>query len=83
MWVNQSMGAADQSVNPGQNVYRRGRRRYPAEVTASREPRRPSNTPRYIAIAAQVRDRIIVEQLGPHTLLPSERELAEQHQVSR
>jgi GntR family transcriptional regulator len=52
-------------------------------MTASREPRRPSTTPRYIAIAAQVRDRIIVDQLGPHTLLPSERELAEQHRVSR
>jgi GntR family transcriptional regulator len=52
-------------------------------VTASRSERRPSATPRYIAIAAQVRDRIIVDQLGPHTLLPSERELAELHQVSR
>ena len=52
-------------------------------MTAPRGERRPSTTPRYIAIAAQVRDRIIVEQLGPHTLLPSERELAEQHQVSR
>ena len=31
----------------------------------------------------QVRDRIATEQLGPHTLLPSERELAEQHGVSR
>ena len=40
-------------------------------------------TPRYIAIAALVRDRIATEQLGPHTLLPSERELADQHGVSR
>src|SRR3954453_12077398 len=40
-------------------------------------------TPRYIAIAAIVRDRIVTEQLAPHTLLPSERELAEQHGVSR
>jgi GntR family transcriptional regulator len=52
-------------------------------VTVSRSERPPSGTPRYIAIAAQVRDRIVVDQLGPHTLLPSERELAEQHQVSR
>src|SRR5215212_9440034 len=43
----------------------------------------PPPTPRYIAIAALVRDRIATEQLGPHTLLPSERELAEQHSVSR
>ncbi len=46
------------------------------------EPATPA-TPRYIAIAALVRDRIATEQLGPHTLLPSERELAEQHGVSR
>ena len=43
----------------------------------------PPATPRYIAIAALVRDRIATDQLGPHTLLPSERELAEQHGVSR
>ena len=49
---------------------------------AARKPRPPA-TPRYIAIAALVRDRITTEQLGPHTLLPSERELAEQHGVSR
>ncbi len=30
-----------------------------------------------------MRDRIATDQLGPHTLLPSERELAEQHGVSR
>ncbi|MET0451890.1 MAG: GntR family transcriptional regulator [Mycobacterium sp.] len=52
-------------------------------MTTSRVDRNTPATPRYIAIAAQVRDRIVVEQLGPHTLLPSERELAEQHQVSR
>lgn len=39
--------------------------------------------PRYLAIAALVRDRIATDQLGPHTLLPSERELADQHGVSR
>ena len=43
----------------------------------------PPPTPRYIAIAALVRDRIATERLGPHTLLPSERELAERHGVSR
>ena len=43
----------------------------------------PPPTPRYIAIAAVVRDRIATERLGPHTLLPSERELAERHGVSR
>lgn len=30
-----------------------------------------------------MRDRIATDRLGPHTLLPSERELAEQHGVSR
>jgi GntR family transcriptional regulator len=30
-----------------------------------------------------VRDRIVTDQLGPHTLLPSERELADRHGVSR
>lgn len=42
-----------------------------------------STTPRYVAIAGVVRDRITAEHLAPHTLLPSERELAEQHGVSR
>ncbi|TRW88396.1 GntR family transcriptional regulator [Mycolicibacterium sp. 018/SC-01/001] len=42
-----------------------------------------SGTPLYMSIAADVRDLIATEQLGPHTLLPSERELAEQHGVSR
>ncbi|WP_299561318.1 GntR family transcriptional regulator [uncultured Mycolicibacterium sp.] len=44
---------------------------------------RNQTPPRYIAIAEALRDRIAAEQLGPHTLLPSERELAEQHGVSR
>jgi GntR family transcriptional regulator len=61
-------------------VARRAGRRYAAGVTGER---RLSTPPRYLVIAAQVRDRITVEQLGPHTLLPSERELAEQHGVSR
>ncbi|CAN3129896.1 GntR family transcriptional regulator [Mycobacterium sp. smrl_JER01] len=43
----------------------------------------PAGTPLYLTIAADVRDRIAAEQLGPHTLLPSERELAELHGVSR
>lgn len=43
----------------------------------------PSGTPLYMSIAADVRDRIDTEQMGPHTLLPSERELAEHHKVSR
>jgi GntR family transcriptional regulator len=48
----------------------------------ARKKDRPT-VPRYIAIAEAVRDRILTEQLGPNTLLPSERELAERHQVSR
>lgn len=43
----------------------------------------PSGTPLHMSIAADVRDKIGTEQLGPHTLLPSERELAELHGVSR
>jgi len=53
------------------------------DMSAGKRDRRPPATPRYIAIAALVRDRIITEQLGPHTLLPSERELAELYDVSR
>lgn len=44
---------------------------------------RTRSTPRYVAVATAVRDRITEQRLGPHTLLPSERELAEQHSVSR
>jgi GntR family transcriptional regulator len=43
----------------------------------------PPGTPLYMTIAADVRDRIATEQLAPHTLLPSEREMAEVHGVSR
>jgi GntR family transcriptional regulator len=39
--------------------------------------------PRYVAIAGELRERILTQQMGPHTLLPSERELSEQHGVSR
>src|SRR6476469_511878 len=51
-------------------------------ASPTRKKARPS-TARYISIAALLRDRIVDDQLGPHTLLPSERELAEQHEVSR
>ena len=37
----------------------------------------------YLLLAADVRDRIATEQLAPHTAVPSERELAELHGVSR
>ena len=37
----------------------------------------------YLLLAAEVRDRIATEQLAPHTAVPSERELAELHGVSR
>jgi GntR family transcriptional regulator len=87
------MGVIDATVNPETNSYKphgldhldlkqRGPG-YAADMAPpTRKKARPS-TPRYIAIAALLRDRIIDDQLGPHTLLPSERELAEQHQVSR
>ncbi len=44
---------------------------------------RNHTSPRYIAIAELVRESIASQQLGPHALVPSERELAEQHGVSR
>ena len=37
----------------------------------------------YVRIAGELRQRILGKQLAPHTLLPSERELSEQHGVSR
>ena len=43
----------------------------------------PAGTPLYLLLAAEVRDRIATEQLAPHTAVPSERELAELHGVSR
>lgn len=43
----------------------------------------PPATPRYAEIAAELRARIIGDELAPHTLLPSERELGESHGVSR
>jgi GntR family transcriptional regulator len=39
--------------------------------------------PRHVAIAAMLKDRIVRDGLGPHTLMPSERELGEQYGVSR
>lgn len=56
---------------------------YAAEMAKAVRKNARRSTPRYITIAGQLRDRITDEQLGPHTLLPSERELAEQHRVSR
>ena len=46
-------------------------------------PRQSSRSPRYVAIAAELRERILDEHLAPHTLVPSERELSEQFEVSR
>lgn len=43
----------------------------------------PVTPPRYVSIAAELRDRITALKLAPHTLLPSERELSEQSGVSR
>lgn len=43
----------------------------------------PATSPKYVAIATTLRDQIVGEQLNPHTLLPSERELSETHGVSR
>jgi GntR family transcriptional regulator len=56
---------------------------YPAHMSIRTRNQPPPTTPRYISIAALVRDRIATDQLGPHTLLPSERELAVQYNVSR
>lgn len=42
-----------------------------------------SARPRYVGIAAELRTRILDQQLAPHTLMPSERELSEQLGVSR
>ncbi|WP_206051765.1 GntR family transcriptional regulator [Nocardioides ferulae] len=41
------------------------------------------STPRYVGIATELRERILDQQLAPHTLMPSERELSEQFAVSR
>lgn len=43
----------------------------------------PAGTPLYLLLAADVRERIVSERLAPHTPVPSERELAELHGVSR
>lgn len=42
-----------------------------------------ATSPKYVVIAAALRDKIVTEALNPHTLLPSERELGEVHGVSR
>ena len=46
-------------------------------------PHSGTSTPAYVAIASTLRDRIAVDSLAPHTLLPSERELCEEFGVSR
>jgi len=45
-------------------------------------PDRPE-PPRFVGIAAELRERIFDQKLAPHTLMPSERELSEQFGVSR
>jgi GntR family transcriptional regulator len=40
-------------------------------------------SPRYVGIAAELRERILDQQLAAHTLMPSERELSDQFGVSR
>jgi GntR family transcriptional regulator len=42
-----------------------------------------ATSPIYVTIAGELRDRITTQHLAPHTLLPSERELGEEHGVSR
>ena len=49
----------------------------------SGEPRKRSASSAYVQIANELRDRILENNLAPNTLLPSERELGEQHGVSR
>ena len=53
----------------------------PASDPAS--DRTSPRSPRYVGIAAALRERILDNQLAPHTLIPSERELSEQFGVSR
>lgn len=55
-------------------------------VTFAGEPgeaRKRSASSAYVQIANELRDRILENNLAPNTLLPSERELGEQHRVSR
>lgn len=47
------------------------------------QPKSGATTPAYVAIAASLRDRIELDELAPHTLLPSERELCDEFGVSR
>jgi GntR family transcriptional regulator len=47
------------------------------------EPRKRSAPSIYVRIANELRDLILENNLAPNTLLPSERELGEQHGVSR
>ncbi len=55
-------------------------------VTLAGEPgeaKKRSASSAYVQIANELRDRILEQNLAPNTLLPSERELGEQHGVSR
>ena len=56
-------------------------RSYPVQVIAS-DAARP-DSPRFVGIATELRERILDQHLAPHTLMPSERELSEQFGVSR
>jgi GntR family transcriptional regulator len=93
MRFSQSIGVMQRTVKPGNELFAThgldqvvpmsDGSGYAARMSPQRSNKRQATVPRYIAIAESLRDRILSEQLGPHTLLPSERELAEQHQVSR
>ena len=50
-------------------------------LLVSRQP--APGSPRYVTIAADLRERLVTHQMPPHTLLASERELSEQYGVSR
>jgi GntR family transcriptional regulator len=52
-------------------------------IATSGSPSRGGAVPRYLEIAADLREHIESAALAPHTLLPSERELSESHHVSR
>lgn len=54
-----------------------------SSTDARRDPWSPPPSSAYVRIAGELRDKILGNQLAPHTLLPSERELSEQHGVSR
>jgi GntR family transcriptional regulator len=55
----------------------------PARYAAPMAEGEADAVPRYVALAAELESSIAERQLAPHTLMPSERELAETHGVSR